>query len=61
MENAYLTTKEIAEMTNVKHRTAIAWCRKGKLKASKPSGKSYLVKREDFEAFMAASSNTASD
>lgn len=59
MKSAYLTTKEIAEMTNVTHRTVIVWCRTGKLKAAKPGGGKYLVKREDFEAFMEASSKAA--
>lgn len=28
------------------------WCRSGKLKASRPGGRDYLIKAEDFQAFM---------
>lgn len=52
MENVYLTTKKISEMTGLRSELIAEWCRKGKLKAYQPCGKTYLVKREDFEAFM---------
>lgn len=39
-------------MTGYKLRTIWNWCRSGKLKASRPGGRDYLIKAEDFQAFM---------
>lgn len=45
-------------MTGKAAGTVRKWCRTGVLKASKPTGKDYLIKREDFEAFMNADNRT---
>ena len=52
MENCYLTPAQIADMTNMKIGTVWGWIRSERLKAYCPNGKTYLVKREDFEAFI---------
>ena len=57
MEIAYLRVSEIAKMTGLSTDVIRKWCRSGKLKASKPGGKDYLVKANDFEEFMALSAN----
>lgn len=53
MENSYLTCSEIAEITGRSIVTVWSWCRTGKLKASRPGGRDYLIKTEDLEAFLA--------
>lgn len=58
MESAYLSPQKIADMTGLSKETVLKWCRTGRLKASRPGGK-YLIKCEDFEAFMAESGNRA--
>lgn len=52
VELAYLTCADIAKMTGKTLLTVQKWCRSGKLKAARPGGRDYLIKREDFEAFM---------
>lgn len=59
MEKAYLSCAEIAEMTGVTIKTVWNWCRTGKLKAARPGGRDYIVKHEDFEAFMESDSRKA--
>lgn len=52
MEIAYLKVAEIAKMTGLRAEVIRRWCRSGMLKASKPGGKDYLVKKSDFDKFM---------
>lgn len=48
----FLTCAEIAEITGKSIRTVWGWCNKGKLKASRPGGREYVIKESDFIAFM---------
>lgn len=59
MQSAYLSCKDIAILTGRNIRTVWGWCKSGKLKACRPGGKTYLIKREDFEAFMSADNQSA--
>ena len=52
MEHAYLSCADIVNLTGMTKKTVWNWCRTGKLKASRPGGRDYIIKREDFEAFM---------
>lgn len=54
MQDRYLSCAEIAEMTGKSKRAVWNWCRSGKLKASRPGGRDYVIKASDFEAFMAS-------
>lgn len=54
VEVAYFKVSEIAKMTGISAEVIRKWCRTGKLKASKPGGKDYLIKRVDFDEFMAS-------
>lgn len=54
MHSVYLSCSDVANMTGVKKRTVWGWIRSGKLRASRPGGRNYVVKREDLEAFMEA-------
>lgn len=49
-----LKCSDISEMIGVKKRTIYGWIRSGKLKASRPRGRDYLVTRDDLSAFMAS-------
>lgn len=52
VENVYLSVRDVAELTKRSEYTVREWCRKGKLNANKPGGRDYVIKHEDFEAFM---------
>ena len=52
MQKNYYSCKDVAEMTGFSLRSVWKWCRSGKLKASRPGGRDYLIKAEDFQAFM---------
>ncbi|MBT9685181.1 helix-turn-helix domain-containing protein [Pseudoflavonifractor sp. MCC625] len=52
VQNRYLSCSDIATLTGRKIKTVWSWCRTGKLKASRPSGRDYIIKEEDFERFM---------
>ena len=52
VQNDYLSCKDIAKMTGYSIYAVWEWCRSGKLKASRPGGRDYLIKAEDFQAFM---------
>ena len=54
MQTAYLSCRDIAKMTGKNIRTVWGWCKSGRLKASRPGGRDYLIKKEDFESFMNA-------
>ena len=49
-----LRCSDISEMIGVKKRTIYGWIRSGKLKATRPRGRDYLVTRDDLSAFMAS-------
>ena len=48
----YLSCADIAEMTGVKLRTVWNWCKSGKLKASRPGGRDYMIKDSDLMEFL---------
>lgn len=52
MQNRYLSCSDVATMTGKTLKTVWSWCRTGKLKASKPGGRDYIIKKEDFDAFI---------
>lgn len=52
MQIKYLSCKKISEMTGMSLRTVWGWCNSGKLKASRPGGREYVIKEEDFFSFM---------
>lgn len=52
METRYFSCPEIAEMTGYSLRTVWEWCRTGALKASRPTGKAYFIREDDFQEFM---------
>lgn len=52
MNERYFSCADIAEMTKKSRRTVWEWCRTGKLKATKPSGKEYLIKESDWNDFV---------
>lgn len=54
MKTAYMTCADIAKMTGKTKKTVWSWCRSGKLKASRPGGRDYIIKAEDFETFMSS-------
>lgn len=49
---SYLSCRDIAERTGKPVRTVWNWCNSGKLKASRPGGRDYVIKESDFLAFM---------
>lgn len=54
MQIRYFSAREIANMTGRSVYTVWRWCRSGKLPASCPGGRDYLIAEPDFEAFMAS-------
>lgn len=52
MQLKYFSCHDVAKMTGVKVRTVWNWCNSGKLKASRPGGRDYLIKEEDLLAFL---------
>jgi excisionase family DNA binding protein len=52
VQNRYLTCRQIADMTGKTVKTVWAWCKTGKLKASRPGGRDYMIKESDFNEFM---------
>lgn len=52
MQERYYSCSDIAEMTNKKLATVWGWIRSGKLKATRPGGKDYVIKHSDFIAFI---------
>lgn len=52
MQIGYLTCKDVAKMTGVSIATVWSWVRSGRLKASRPGGRDYFIKQEDFEMFI---------
>lgn len=56
VQNKYLSCRQIAEMTGKTVKTVWGWCKSGKLKASRPGGRDYLIKESDFNEFMESDS-----
>lgn len=54
MQVKYLTCKQVANITGKSLRTVWGWCNSGKLPASRPGGRDYVIKEDDFWAFMGA-------
>lgn len=52
MQLRYFSCHDVAEMTGVKVRTVWNWCNSGKLKASRPGGREYLIKEADLLEFL---------
>lgn len=52
----YLTASEVAPLLRVGTYQVVVLCREGKLRATKP-GKTWLITREDVEAYIAAGYN----
>lgn len=54
----FLTAEEVADLLRIGPMQAVALCRTGKLRATKP-GKTWLIRPEDLEAYIAAGYNDA--
>ncbi len=52
MDEEFLTVKEIAERLKVKEFTVLDWIRKGDLPAYRVGGRSYRIKKQDFEEWL---------
>ncbi len=52
MEVRYVSCTDVADMTGVKLRTVWRWCNSGKLKCRRPSGREYLIDKDDLDAFL---------
>lgn len=53
----FLSTKDVAKLTGKSKRTVWGWCNSGKLKASRPGGREYVIKESDFLEFMNSDNN----
>ena len=49
-----MSCADVVRITGASKKAVWAWCRSGKLKASRPGGRDYIIKRADFEAFMSS-------
>lgn len=58
MEDRYLSCADIAKMTGKSIRTVWFWIKSGKLKASRPGGRDYAIREEDFLAFMGSDNSS---
>lgn len=52
VQDVYFSCEDIARMTGKKKKTVWGWISSGKLKASRPGGRDYIIKERDFAAFM---------
>lgn len=52
MQPKYYSCQDIASMTGKKLKTVWNWCNSGKLRASRPGGRDYLIAEADFLEFM---------
>ena len=52
MDREYMTAPEVAKLLGVSQRTVVVWCKAGKLKAYRPGGRNFIVKREDLDKFL---------
>ena len=61
MKVVYLSCQEVAKITGVQLRTVWEWCRTGKIKATRPTGKQYMIAEKDFKAFIADGQNKSKE
>lgn len=54
MNPKYYSCQDVADMTGKKLKTVWGWCNSGKLRASRPGGRDYLIAEADFLEFMQA-------
>lgn len=52
MKPKYYSCQDVADMTGKKLKTVWGWCNSGKLRASRPGGRDYLIAEADFLEFM---------
>lgn len=52
MKPKYYSCQDVADMTGKKLKTVWGWCSSGKLRASRPGGRDYLISETDFLEFM---------
>lgn len=52
MKPKYYSCQDVADMTGKKLKTVWGWCNSGKLRASRPGGRDYLIAEADFLKFM---------
>ena len=52
MQPQHLSCKDIANMLGTSTRTVWSWCSSGKLRASRPGGRDYVITEADFLEFM---------
>lgn len=52
MEIRYFSCRDVSKMTGKQLRTVWKWCSSGKLKASRPGGREYLIKESDLKDFL---------
>jgi excisionase family DNA binding protein len=52
LEDEFLTVKEIADRLKVKTFTILEWIRKGDLPAYRVGGRSYRIRKEDYEEWL---------
>lgn len=51
-EKEILSVFEVSKVLSVNEQTVRKWIRQGKLKASKPTGKNYIIKAKDLKDFI---------
>lgn len=54
MQSKYYSCQDVATMTGKKLKTVWNWCNSGKLRASRPGGRDYLIAEADFLEFMSS-------
>jgi transposase len=50
----YYSCRDIASMTGKSIRAVWVWCSSGKLRASRPGGRNYVITETDFKKFMSS-------
>lgn len=58
MQLRYFSCSDVAKMTGVKLRTVWKWVNSGKLKASRPGGRDYMIKESDLMEFLESDNRT---
>lgn len=51
-EKEVLSVFEVSKVLSVNEQTVRKWIRQGKLKASKPTGKNYIIQAKDLQNFI---------
>lgn len=59
MEENYFYCSDIAKMAKKTERTVRKWIRSGKLKATKPGGKEYIIRESDWLRFVNGETQSA--